>query len=148
MLVDLMSLLMREKLLDERAATLAVRSADGSWMREGQPLAPADIRQRIREIAAQKPVSVEVTGLRTADRFPNPFWQYTLDEEVIAAWLNLRYVSDPPGERHFALEFVEPDFLADTPAFPPFLLMAQLKTVVGTTLIADCQTTEPEQERV
>jgi hypothetical protein len=144
LLADLVSLLKREDLIDARGATLSLRAGDAVPTRlpllEGRALGA--------RLAGERAQVLEVSGMRTADRFPNPFLQYTLGEEVIEAWVVARHVRQPAGERRFELEFIEPQFLADVPLITPHRLVAQLKTVVGTSLTAECVSTEPEERPV
>lgn len=142
MLVDLLALLEREGLLDDAGATLTVTHADGRVETAGS-LSLQRLRERLGDTAAHRPQAVTVQGLRTREGFPNPFWQYTHDQDVIMAWMVLRWVGQPATSREFALEFVEPEFLSDTPVFAPTRLGARLKTVVGTTLTPLCASEEP-----
>lgn len=142
MLVDMFELLEREGLLDEVGATLAITHADGR-VDAASSLSAAAIRARIRDAVTQHPRAIDVRGLRTREGFPNPFWQYTYEQDVIMAWMNVHWVGQPAAERQFELEFVEPEFLSDQPIFPPTRLSARMKTVVGTTLTPQCESLEP-----
>lgn len=141
MLSDLVALLEREALLDDANTTLAITYADGRVERAAL-LSLQSLRDRLHDVAAQRPHAVILQGLRTREGFPNPFWQYTHDQDVIMAWMNVRWVGQPASVREFALEFVEPEFLSDTPVFAPARLGARLKTVVGTTLTPQCESLE------
>lgn len=145
MLVDLLALLEREGLLDDAGATLTITHTDGR-VETTASLSLQRLRERLGDAAAQRPRAATVQGLHTRDGFPNPFWQYTHGQDVIVAWMNLRWVGQPAAFREFALEFVEPEFLSDRAVFAPTRLAARLKTVVGTTLAPQCESVEPPPE--
>lgn len=141
-LLDTLTLLRHESLIDNRAVTL-VTEYDPP-----ERLEPSALHQRLHELASVRARDIRIRGLRTVESFPNPFVDYTLNEEVVQAWINLRFVCTPPSERRFEMQFVEPEFLADTPVVRASALMAELNTLVGTPLVAACYSQEPAQGAV
>ena len=140
---EIVALLHEERLIDNVGAILEYTDSAGRAHTDASALSPMRMVERLREVAAPGPMVVCVRSLRTAEGFPNPFWQYTHGNDVVSGWMTLRHVMRPPSSRALTLEFTEPSFLSDVPTFPPARLLARLKTLVGMTLSAECESVEP-----
>jgi len=132
--------LRRGGLIDERSAQCSILSADGipdaardAWA------APHEVEWKIERAARDGARVITLSGLRTTDRFPNPFHEYTIDEPTLAAFIRIRFVCGAtPAAQGFEMEFTEVDFLADTPRIPIDALMRALQERVGAPLSMGC----------
>jgi hypothetical protein len=147
-MVDLVQLLRQNSLIEDRPAQFSVVRDDGAYNRDNTVGYPLDqLMVRLSEAGRSNPHTITVTGLRTSDKFPNLFREYTAHEEALSAWLTLKLVcGNIRASKGFEMDFSEVDFLNDDPQLSIRLLRNKLETLVGGPLDAECYSAEGAEE--